>query len=218
MQGLWQRFVRSLTPGVRWLLGTWTLLFLLAALLAFLRVADIPGCLMLTASQVLHGQVWRLAAYALLPRSLVELAISAMLLVMFGGALERVWTRRDLFLYALVSAVGAGLVKIALQPGPSLPLLGPGPMLFSLMVACAWLFPHQTMTIPPSFELTMRQMVTLLLAVSFFATAYMSGWITALIMVSGGACGLAYLGLRSQFGRSRSARPAVSRRINRLEL
>jgi membrane associated rhomboid family serine protease len=218
MQGLWQRFVQSLTPGVRWLLGTWTLLYLLAVVLSSLHVADVFGWLMLTGSQMLHGQVWRLAGYALLPGTLWELVVCGMLLVMFGGALERVWTPRDLLIYGLVCAAGAGLVKTALQPGPSLPLLGPGPMVFALMVACARLFPHQTMMLPPSIELTMRQLVMLLAAVTFLATARFSGWISALITVSGGGCGLAYLWLRSRSAQSRKAGPVVSRRINRLEL
>ena len=218
MQVPGQRFVRTLTPGVRWLLGTWTLLWLLALVMRLLRLADISTWLLLTGTPVVHGQVWRLASYALLPQSLLDLVLSAILLVMFGGLLERVWTRGDFLLFALVCAIGAGLVKIALQPGATRALLGPGPVVFGFTGACARLFPHQMMMLPPSIEVRMRQLVILLAAASFFATAYMSGWVAAIIMVSGGGFGLAYLWLRSGWARPGSARPAVSQRINKLEL
>jgi membrane associated rhomboid family serine protease len=218
MGGLWQRFAQSLTPGVRWLLGTWALLYALAMVLGHLHIADLPGWVMLTGAQVLRGQVWRLASYALLPGGLLDLVLGGMFLAMFGGMLERVWTRRDFLLYALVSAVGAGLVKIVVQPGGALPLLGPHPVIFALMVAGAWLFPHQMMMLAPSFELTMRQTVMLMAAVSFFATAYISGWTNAVVLASGGGCGLAYLWIRATVATRRAPTNAVSGRINRLEL
>jgi membrane associated rhomboid family serine protease len=218
MQGLWQRFVSSLTPAVRWTLSIWTIFFLLDLALGFFHIVDVGGWLMLTGPAILHGQVWRVATYALLPSNLMDLMMNGISVVVFGGMLERMWLRRDFLLYCLVAAVGAGLVKIALQSISPTPMLGPSPIAFALMAATGRLFAHERMILPPSFEMTMRTAVILLAALSFVFMVCMAGWVNALIRVSGGICGILYLWLRSDLGQPREARPAVSQRINRLEL
>ncbi len=218
MQGFWRRFVSSLTPGVRWTLWIWTLLYLLGIVLGFFHITNVSAWLMLTGPAVWRGQIWRLASYALLPASLLDLLGSGISVAVFGGMLERIWTRRDFFLYCLIAAVGAGLVKLALQLSSPVPLLGPSPIAFALMAATGRLFAHEKILVPPSLQLTMRQAVVLLAALSFIVMALMAGWVNAIIRASGGAFGLLYLWLRSEIGQPREARPVASRRINRLEL
>jgi membrane associated rhomboid family serine protease len=218
MQGFWQRFVSSLTPGVRWVLSIWTVLFLSAYALDFFHIANVSGWLFMSSPAVLHGQVWRLASYALLPVSLLDLLINGFCVVVFGGMLERIWPRRDFFLYCLIAAVGAGLANLALRTFSSSPLLGPGPVALALMVATGRVLAHEKIMVPPSFELTLRQAVILLTAVSFILLLSRAGWVGAVIQVSGGAAGLLYLWLRSRIGQSRRARSVTSQRINRLEL
>ncbi len=173
---------------------------------------------MLTGPAVFHGQVWRLASYALLPLNLLDLVMSGISLIIFGGMLERVWTRRDFLLYCLFAAIGAGLVKIAFQSINPLPLLGPSPIAFALMAATGRLFAHEKIILPPSFEMNLRGAVIVLATLSFFTMGCMAGWVNAIIRVSGGVFGILYLWLRSEIEQPREARPAVSQRINRLEL
>jgi membrane associated rhomboid family serine protease len=138
--------------------------------------------------------------------------------VVFGGMLERIWVRRDFVLYCFIAAVGAGLVKLALQPFSPIPLLGPSPIAFALMAAAGWLLAHEIILVPPSLQLTMRQAVFLFAALNFVIIALMAGWLNAIIRVSGGAFGLLYLWLRGAMGQPREARSIASRRMNRLEL
>jgi membrane associated rhomboid family serine protease len=218
MRGLWQRFVSSLAPGVRWALSVWTALYLINFTAVYFNLASIGGWLMLTGPAVFHGQIWRLASYALLPANLPDLLINSISVVVFGGMLERVWVRRDFLLYGLIAAVGAGLTKIALQSASPVPLLGPGPVAFALMLAAGRLFADQTIIVPPSFSMTIRQVVLILALVGFLGLAYRTGWTNAVIQASGGGFGIAYLWLRSRIAQPRAARPVVSKRINRLEL
>jgi membrane associated rhomboid family serine protease len=218
MRGLWQRFMSALTPGVRWALSVWTICYLLGIVLDFFSVANLHGWLMLTGPAFWHGQIWRLASYALAPASLMDLMMNGISVVVFGGLLERVWVRREFLLYGLIATVGAGLAQLALQAASPVPLLGPSPVAFALMAAAGRLFAHERIVVPPSFQMTMSQAVILLAAVSFVVMGFTAGWISAIIRVSGGGFGLLYLWLRSQIAQPRVARPAVSRRINRLEL
>jgi hypothetical protein len=57
-----------------------------------------------------------------------------------------------------------------------------------------------------------------LAALSFVVMGCTAGWVSAIIRVSGGVFGILYLWMRSEIGQPREARPAVSQRINRLEL
>jgi len=218
MQGLWQRFVSSLTPGVRCALAIWTLFYLTDGALGFFHIASLSDWVGMTGPAVRHGQIWRLAAYGLLPANIMDLLANGISVVVFGGMLERLWRPRDFFLYCAIATVGAGLAKLALQPSSLIPLLGPSPVAFALMAATGRLLAHETILVPPSLQLTMRQAVILLAALSFILIASMAGWVNAIIRVSGGGFGLLYLWLRSAIGQPRSARPIASQRINRLEL
>jgi membrane associated rhomboid family serine protease len=138
--------------------------------------------------------------------------------IVFGGMLERIWTRRDFFLYCFIAALGAGLAQLALQWFSPAPLLGPSPVTFALMLATGRLLANERIVIPPSLQLTMRQIVILLAVFGFVFIALTAGWANAVIRVSGGAFGLFYLWLRSEMGQPRQARTVASQRINRLEL
>jgi membrane associated rhomboid family serine protease len=218
MRSLWQRFMSSLTPGVRWALSVWTVFYLVNLMSGFFLIANIDGWLMLTGPAVFHGQIWRLASYALLPANLPDLLINAISVVVFGGMLERVWVRRDFLLYCLIAAGGAGLTKIALQSASLVPMLGPGPIAFALILAAGRLFAYQSILVPPAFSMTIRQIVLILAVLGFLGLAYTTGWTNAMIRVSGGGFGIAYLWLRSKLAQPRTARPVVFKRINRLEL
>ena len=218
MQGLWHRFISALTPGVRLTFWTWTVLYLLGVALDFFHVANLGGALTMTGPVVLHGQVWRLASYALLPSGLLDLLVNLISVVVFGGMLERIWTRKDFFIYFFIAAIGSGLAKLVLQPSSAVGLLGPAPIAFALMVATGRLFAHEVMVIPPSFQLTMRQIAILLAIFGFVMMALMAGWVNAVIRVAGGGCGLLYLWARTEIGRPRQAQTVASQRINRLEL
>jgi membrane associated rhomboid family serine protease len=218
MRGLWQRFVSSLTPGVRWALSVWTVFYLLSFLLAFFSLANLGASLLLTGPAVWHGQIWRLASYALLPANLLDWLMNGISVVVFGGLLERIWRPRELLGYCLIAALGAGLAKLALQPASLAPLLGPSPISLALMVATGWLFAHQTILVPPNFQLTIRQVVILLGLLGLLGMVLSAGWANALIRLSGGGFGLAYLWLRGRTAPPRTACPVISKRINRLEL
>ncbi|MGA2747949.1 MAG: rhomboid family intramembrane serine protease [Verrucomicrobiota bacterium] len=203
MRAFYQRVAAMLTPGVGFLLALWIGLFLTS------RFYPLRDWLALSGPAVWHGQVWRLASYAALPASWPDLLMSSIALVWFGGTVERFWRAGEFLLYCLVAAAGAGLVKVALQYFSPGALLGPGPVCFALLAAYARLCAQ---------DAVMRQTVILFAVISVLLLGSVAGVISAVIALSGGACGLGYLWLRSEWRRPRGGQNAVSQRISRLEL
>jgi membrane associated rhomboid family serine protease len=218
MSGLWRKFILSLTPGARLAVSLWAGVFLLSFLLASFARADLGAWLGLTGPSLHHGQFWRLVSYALLPASLMDLIFTSVTVLWFGGMLERYWLPRDFFFYCAIATVGSGLAKILLEPLSSTPLLGPGPIAFAVMVATARICANEPMNFIPNLPLSMRQGVILLAALTAVMMITAVGWRGAVVRCAGGGLGLVYLWCRSHAGEPRSARPAVSQRIHRLEL
>lgn len=212
MQGFWKRFLLSLTPAVRLTLTVWSMLFVVS-----LFAPKLDAALFLAGPAFFHGEYWQLLSYAMAPANLQDLIFSAIAVLWFGGMLERVWRTRDFFLYCFIAAVGSGLAKIVLQPG-GFPLAGPGPVTLALVLAAGRLFANETMFIPPNFQLTMWRGVLVLAGISIVLMVCTMGWLNALIRMAGAGCGIFYLWLRAEIAKPRQARPAVSQRINRLEL
>jgi len=218
MRELWQRFILSLTPGVRWAVSIWTALFLAAIVLGALKVINLAGWLGFSGPDLWHGQVWRLLSYALLPGSICNWLTNAFVVICFGGMLERVWLPRDFFLYCAIAAAGAALADAALQPSSPAMLLGPTPVAFAVLLAAGRVCANEPMLIPPSFQLTVRQLVAVFALISLVMTFFAGGWVNTVILLAGGGSGLLYLWLRSEVGQPRDAQSVVSQRINRLEL
>ena len=215
---MWQRFQAMLTPGVRWLLillvGAWLLTVIGGALHLF----DLAGWLALSGPTFWHGQVWRLVTYPLLPFGILDLMMNCIALIMLGGQLERFWSRGDFWFYAALTAAGAGLVKVCLQPSAGTPLTGAAPMMFGLLAAWAFLQGRERVHLAPIGEVTVWQICLVAAGISFLIMLTTAGTVRALVMIAGGVTGFAYLWLRQKWLMSRDSRVVHSERINRLEL
>lgn len=69
---------------------------------------------------------WRLATYALLHENLIQLSFSLLLLMWLGTQLERRLTSVSVFLVAMFSAIGTGLLSVALNSDPIVGATGIG--------------------------------------------------------------------------------------------
>jgi membrane associated rhomboid family serine protease len=213
MRSLWQRFVTALTPGVQVMLIVLTGVYVASVIGRMTQTIDLAGWLAVSTA-VWHGQVWRLVTYALLPAGIMDFLMNAFALVLIGSMLERHWSRGELWQYSAIAAAGAGLTQVLLSGAP---MTGAAPMVFGLLIAWAFICGHEVLTFPLFGQMTVRQMVLIMAAVSFIVMFLTAGWVRAAVMVSGGVTGWLYLWLRCKWLLARPGRKVESGRINRLE-
>jgi membrane associated rhomboid family serine protease len=106
------------TYMVKWLLGINTAVFLLKALMQFVRPdvwAKVQFWLALYPFMVVHGYIYQLVTYAFLHVGFSHWFWNMLALWMFGSAIETTWgSRRFLELY-FVGVIGAALVSVAVS-------------------------------------------------------------------------------------------------------
>ncbi len=215
MKNLWQRFTATLTPGVRVILILQTTVYLAAIVGGLTNTFDLKHWLAASAADFWHGQVWRIISYALLPTGIMDFAMNTFALVMLGSQLERHWTRSELWRFCASAAAGAGCAQVLFS---SLPMTGAAPMMFGLLLAWVFVSGHEVLPFPIIGEMSVRQVVLILAAVSFAIMFFTAGLVRAIVMAAGGLVGWIYLWLRLKWLMSRSSRAVESGRINRLEL
>jgi membrane associated rhomboid family serine protease len=218
MKTFWQRSLAALTPGVRLLLGLMTAAYVAATVGKSIHAFDLYGWLALSGPTFWSGQIWRLVTYALLPAGILDFLMNGIALVMLGGLLERRGSRGELWLYCVVTAVGAGLAKVLLQISSPLPLAGATPLMFGLLIAWCFLCGRETINILIFGEITVWKLLLGVAAIGLFITFLTAGSVTALILAAGGLAGWLYLWLKQKWLMSRASRVAHSERMSRLEL
>lgn len=215
MKNLWHKFLATLTTGACALLFLLSAVYLAVIIGRLTGAFDLSRWLAVIAANFWHGQVWRIASYALLPAGVMDFVMNAFALVMLGSQLERQWSRGELWIFCLIAAAGAGCAQVLLSP---LPMSGAAPMMFGLLIAWMFISGHEVLLFPIFGQMSVRQMVLIFAGVSFLIMFFTAGWIRAVVMVSGGLTGWLYLWLRHKWLMSRPSRSVESGRINRLEL
>ncbi|MGA2854146.1 MAG: rhomboid family intramembrane serine protease [Verrucomicrobiota bacterium] len=218
MKNFLQRFLASLTPGVRILLGLLAAAWLAAVIGKYLHAFDLRDWLAVSGPKFWSGQIWRLVTYALLPAGIMDFLMNGIALVMMGGLLERHWSRGEFWRYCLVSAAGAGLAKVLLQSSNPLPLVGAAPMMFGLLIGWGFLCGHESISVFPFGEMVVWKLVLVAGAAGFLIMFSTAGLVTAIIMAAGGLTGWLYLWLKHKWLMSRAGSMVPSDRISQLEL
>ncbi len=218
MKNFWHRFLATLTPGVRVLLGLLTAVWLVTVIGKSLNTYDLHDWLAVSGPMFWSGQIWRLVTYALVPTGIMAFFMNGIALVMLGGTLERHWSRGEFWRYCLVAAAGAGLAKVLLQISNPLPLAGTTPMMFGLLIGWGFLCGHENISLVPFGEMTVWKLVLVAGAISFLVMFFTAGPVTAIIMATGGLTGWLYLWLKHKWLMSRAGSTIQSERISRLEL
>lgn len=215
MNSFWQRFTALLTPGTRALLVLLAGVYAAAVIGDLTHSFDLQSRLAASAPAFWHGQIWRVASYALLPNGVLDFLMNSFALVLLGAQLERHWSRGRLWIFCAIVAAGAGLTHIFLS---SLPMVGAAPVMFGLLIAWAFECGHQPAQFPLFGEMTVRQMVLIFAGISLAVMFFTAGLARTAVMAAGGFTGWLYLWLRHKWLMSRSGRAVESGRINRLEL
>ena len=218
MRLFWHRFLQSLTPGVRAALGVLAVAYLAEVIGRWSSTYDLSAWLALSGPAFWKGRVWSVVTFVLLPAGLLDFLFNGMMIACLGPLIERVWSRGELWSYCLITAVGAGLVKVVLQPANPALLTGTGPVVFGLLAAWARLYGREEIRLGFIWQTTARQAALVLAGITFLMMAARAGLVEAVVTLSGGLVGWLYLSLRWKVNLARRSRPVTSERMSRLEL
>jgi membrane associated rhomboid family serine protease len=218
MRSIWHRFLQSLTPGIRTVLGVLAVVYLVEAMGRWSSAYDLSTWLVLKGPAFWKGRVWLVVTFVLLPAGIMDFLFNGMQIACLGPLIERAWSRAELWSYCLITAAGAGLVKVALQPSSHVLLTGTGPVVFGLLAAWARLYGGEEIRLGLIWQTTVRQAALLLAAITFLMVVASGGLVNAVLTLSGGLVGWLYLSLRWKVNLARHSRPVTSERMSRLEL
>ncbi len=137
------------TRAVKWLILANAAIYLVQALLQGAApdvYRQVMGWLALSPVAVVHGYVWQLLTYAFLHANLMHLLFNMWALWMFGSAIETAWGHREFLRLFFFSALGAGLVSVALAYSHAFgmdvrtPTVGASGGIFGVLVAFGMVF------------------------------------------------------------------------------
>jgi len=218
MRLIWQRFLQSLTPGVRTALIVLAAAYLAEVIGLWSSAYNLSAWLALSGPAFWKGRVWLAITYVLLPAGILDLLFNGMMIACLGPLIERVWSRCEFWFYCLITAIGAGLAKVTLQPSnPSL-LIGAGAVVFGLLAAWTRFYGREEIRLGLIWQTTARRAALLLAAITFLMLVASAGLVDAVVTLSGGLAGWLYLSLRWKVNLTCRSRAVTSQRISRLEL
>jgi membrane associated rhomboid family serine protease len=218
MRLIWHRFLQSLTPGVRTVLGVLAVAYLAEVMGRWSSAFDLSAWLALSGPAFWKGRVWSVITFVLLPAGILDFLFNGMMITCLGPLIERAWSRGQLWSFCLITAAGAGLVKVVFQPSNSALLTGTGPVVFGLLAAWARLYGGEEIRLGFIWQTTARRAALALAAITFLMMAARAGLVEAVVTLSGGLVGWLYLSLRWKVNLARRSRPVTSERMSRLEL
>jgi membrane associated rhomboid family serine protease len=214
---IWRRLLSAFTPGVRVMIAVITACYA-AALIGRPLGFDLYSWLGLSSRAFWSGGLWRVGSYALLPGGWFEFLINGFMLVSMGMFLERFWTKKELWVYCVICAVGAGVAKVVLQPSSPAMMVGSAGIVLGLVIAWGRMFPSERMLLMGMWEMSVRTLAIVLGIATLLLMVPCGGIVNALVALFGGLSGWLFLTLRWKISRNRPCAVVNSERIGRLEL
>lgn len=200
--------------------GVWIILGVLAAafLASLIAAPAVLMALALVPSAAWNGEVWRLATYALLPTSLLDLLMSGVMIAWIGWRVGRVWSTAEFLSYCAICVVGGGIAFCLIRPSAEYGIVTPAVIFAGLLVAWARLFGHERVLLTPTYE-TSRYAIAVVLFVALLLMLVLGcGKILAIPFLASAIAGWVYLSLRWRVNRSQPSKPFENDRVSRLEL
>lgn len=166
------------------------------------------------------GDVWRVISYAFLPAGLTDFLVNGILLTVAGCRVEQVWSRRELWSFCLLMALGVGLTKVVVVPAGAAPLLGAAGVVYGLLAAWIRLFGHEEIRLMGVWPMSARWALILFAGLSVALSCWQPGGagLQNLIPLAGGVIGWLYLGWRWRRNLADAGQTIASKRIRKLEL
>jgi membrane associated rhomboid family serine protease len=180
------------------------------------RIVEWTG---LAPALVWHGQVWRLASYALFAPGVLGWAICLFWLVTLTVILAHNWSVKNFWIFCLFTAIAGAVPLVLFRSNLDTRMFGAWSVIFGLLVAWDRLYRRERLVMLGLGEMTVRQ-AAIFIAVINGVIAFFScgGWLSLLSMMCGAGAGWIYLALGEKRVMSRGSQAVESKRIARLEL
>ena len=157
--------LRRMSPGVKNLVLANVAVFVVSSIVgpAFIQIFG------LVPQQVLQERwVWQPVTYMFVHGGFLHLLFNMFMLWMFGMAIEAQWGTGEFLKYYFVCGLSVALVKVALWPHSTVPLIGASGAIFGLLVAFALLYPDSVVYLYFFIPVRAAHMAILCGAMEFF--------------------------------------------------
>jgi membrane associated rhomboid family serine protease len=184
-------------PGLKWLLISNTVVFLIYYLGRGVVSNVMTTLLSLYAAGVIHGfYIWQLFTYMFLHGGITHLLFNMLTLWFFGTQLERDWGTRRFLKYYFLCGIAAGvcvlLVNMAIGDWAT-PTIGASGAIFGVLVAFGVLYPNQTVLMNFLFPIKAKYMVIIYAAIELLLTFGPNTGVSTIAHLGGMAFGYVYL-------------------------
>jgi membrane associated rhomboid family serine protease len=184
-------------PGVKWLLISNTVVFLLTYLSAGTSFQQ--SLLMFALAPVAvvkEFAVWQLATYLFLHGGFMHLLVNMFTLWMFGATLERSWGTRKFLKYYFLCGIGAGICDVlvnALLGNWMTRTIGASGAIYGLLLAFGVLYPNQTVLFNFLFPIKAKYFVMIYFAIALLSSLNFNSGVSNIAHVGGMVFGFIYL-------------------------
>jgi membrane associated rhomboid family serine protease len=195
-------FFGYLTPGVKWLLISNTVVFVLYYLGGQAVQQNASAALGLVPAGVIKNlYVWQLFTYMFLHAGITHLLFNMLALWMFGSMLEQDWGTRRFVKYYFLCGIAAGVCVVtvnALMGGINwfIPTLGASGAIFGLLLAFGVMYPNQTVLMSFLFPIKAKYMVMIYAAIELLLTFGPNSGVSTVAHLGGMVFGYFYLKVR----------------------
>lgn len=175
MRGYWQNQPRSyygggggrsITPGIKILLITNAVVFLIQRVAGF----EFTALMGVTPTMVLQDlYFYQLFTYMFLHGGWFHLLINLFVLWMFGTEIELTWGTKRFFKYYFLTGIAGGVFTVMFQPNSTFPTVGASAAIYGLLVAYAVMFPNRTIYLYFLFPIKVKWAVILFIGLEMMA-------------------------------------------------
>ncbi|HWB86988.1 MAG TPA: rhomboid family intramembrane serine protease [Bryobacteraceae bacterium] len=185
--------------GVKWLLISNTVIFILTSLAGPEAQSHILLLALAPVAVVKHFAWWQLVTYMFLHGGVWHLIFNMLTLWMFGVSLEQDWGTRRFLKYYFYCGIAAGLCDVLINAAIGnwgTRTIGSSGAIFGLLLAFGVLYPNQTVLMDFLFPIKAKYMVMIYAAVELWLSFGVNTGVSSLAHLGGMAFGYAYLKAR----------------------
>lgn len=164
------QFRRTLTPGIRFLIISNALIFVIGMLIPSLnRYMIVYGGLV---PQLFLGRLflWQPLTYMFLHGGFMHIFFNMFALWMFGSELEHQWGTKFFLKYYFITGIGAGILSALIQPASSIPIIGASGAIYGILLGFAIMYPNRVVYINFLFPIKVKYFVMIFAAIELLAS------------------------------------------------
>ena len=190
-------FFNSYFPaGVKWLIVSNVVMFLLIALFGRWIGDDVRLLDLAPVAVVFHLALWQFVTYLFIHSGIIHLLFKMLSWWMFGVPLEQAWGTRRFLRYYFLCGVGAGLCDVALHAAVGnwgTRTVGASGAIYGLLMAFGVLFPNQTVLMGFLFPIKAKYMVMIYGAIELLLAFSVNDGVSNIAHLGGMIFGYVYL-------------------------